>query len=390
MKIVIISFIFLTNFISCKQKLDLKNGQIIEIPKRMADNSNFKLSDIASKIDYVFLEQSNNNSYFSNPSKIKISNKWIVVWDNIVKKLYLFNKDGKFISNISKKGKGPGEYISIRDFNIDPNEQSVYILDFEGNITQFSMDNILIKSIKLSEKPSHFMFRNNGFLFINTRPLYITGDKYCTFFSTDKLGLIQKTFLWRNFNDRPKSIKTPKFYAFEDESCLYENNDTIYSITKDSELYSKWIFKKSQIEAIENMTDTFYRKSYGDFVMTGFREIKEFFILIGFKGRHLAVRLYNKETKELSDASAIYTNDILGYQDKSIAGFENDIDGGYPFVPNGQINNHTLFRLYNFSHFNTYYYENNFNSCKNPEKREELKKRAINNIDYVLMLVHLK
>ena len=65
-------------------------------------------------------------------NKISFTDKYILVSDaRVSQKIYLFDKEGKFIRYISNKGNGPGEYSVIGDFTIKGD--SVFIQDYYQN-----------------------------------------------------------------------------------------------------------------------------------------------------------------------------------------------------------------------------------------------------------------
>lgn len=72
-----------------------------------------KASSIADTVIYVPLE-TNSKSIFKFPSLIEINDSFIVVSDH--KRIMAFRKDGKFISQIGKSGKGPGEFTLISHY----------------------------------------------------------------------------------------------------------------------------------------------------------------------------------------------------------------------------------------------------------------------------------
>jgi len=57
-----------------------------------------------------------------------------------IKGLYAFNKEGKFIRKYGNRGNGPGEYLSIKDFTIDTENEIVYLMDDDA--TQILLYNI--------------------------------------------------------------------------------------------------------------------------------------------------------------------------------------------------------------------------------------------------------
>jgi hypothetical protein len=75
--------------------------------------------------------------------------QWIQAFDNyilifdfaIAKKLFVFDKNGKFLRQIGKTGRGTGEYIQVIDFCIDTERREIYLLD-EGSrkVLKYNLD----------------------------------------------------------------------------------------------------------------------------------------------------------------------------------------------------------------------------------------------------------
>ena len=90
---------------------------------------------------YVPLETSD-DCLIGNVDKVLIKNEKIYISDfNKAMALFVFDLNGKYILKISKRGQGPGEYISFRDFDVnskgdifmfDVFGQKVLIFNFEG------------------------------------------------------------------------------------------------------------------------------------------------------------------------------------------------------------------------------------------------------------------
>jgi hypothetical protein len=63
--------------------------------------------------------------------------QWIQAFDDyllifdffIARKLFVFDKNGKFLRQIGRTGRGPGEYLQVTDFCIDPERREIYLLD---------------------------------------------------------------------------------------------------------------------------------------------------------------------------------------------------------------------------------------------------------------------
>ncbi|MBQ7823698.1 MAG: 6-bladed beta-propeller [Bacteroidaceae bacterium] len=102
-------------------------------------NESVNISDFAESIRVIRLS---NDSIVRDIEKLLIDdagNFYII--DSKGTTLQKFDKNGKFISQISRRGKGPGEYLEIYDFDIDNNQIIIYdsnrddlmYFDMEGN-----------------------------------------------------------------------------------------------------------------------------------------------------------------------------------------------------------------------------------------------------------------
>jgi hypothetical protein len=74
-------------------------------------------------------------------SELQVFENNIFILDNtFAKKLFVFDKNGKYIRQIGSKGQGPGEYSSIDDFCINGKKREIYLLDDNGRIFVHDLD----------------------------------------------------------------------------------------------------------------------------------------------------------------------------------------------------------------------------------------------------------
>ena len=73
------------------------------------------------------------------PRKCLVGAGRIVFWDSKAKKVYLFNSDGTFISQVGERGNAQNEYNLIKDIAFNPDSTVIKILD-ESGILNYSMD----------------------------------------------------------------------------------------------------------------------------------------------------------------------------------------------------------------------------------------------------------
>jgi hypothetical protein len=77
---------------------------------------------------YILLDNSNDDFLFKSIYKMKMKNNRIFILDRRLKKLIVFNQDGKGIGTVGNRGQGPEEYLQIDDF--DANDSGdIYLID---------------------------------------------------------------------------------------------------------------------------------------------------------------------------------------------------------------------------------------------------------------------
>jgi hypothetical protein len=88
-----------------------------------------KLSTFAKAIRYIPLETIKGH-YLANINKIFfINNRFYIIDSNKKHSIFCFDKDGKFIFEIAKQGKGPGEFIFLSDAEISYDNKSIVVVD---------------------------------------------------------------------------------------------------------------------------------------------------------------------------------------------------------------------------------------------------------------------
>ena len=98
----------------------------------LKDTIDIGLSYIASDIEIVCL--SNDDNALITEGNMTISENYIGIYSSRAGEYKLFNKKGDFLTNISSKGQGPGEFtFSIYDSYIDERSEKVYLLPMMSN-----------------------------------------------------------------------------------------------------------------------------------------------------------------------------------------------------------------------------------------------------------------
>ena len=115
------------------------------------EKKNLILQDIAT-VDYIKLETTpdcllDNINYFKH---IQLTDDFIFIFSNNA--IFRFERNGKFLNKIDRKGRGPEEYINARSITIDYIREEIFILDAPTfKLLKYSYDGKFINSVNLKK-----------------------------------------------------------------------------------------------------------------------------------------------------------------------------------------------------------------------------------------------
>lgn len=195
-----------------------------------------QIDSIFSSINAIKLE-TNQQCLISNHRKILFRNNQIFI-SNETNNLFVFSVNGKFIREISKKGRGPEEFFELRDFQVDI-EGNIHILDYL-RVLIFTNDGRLIETKKfkapdnsvvfnplefsLSEKKGEYYLWGGSFGIVSN-----ANNNHFALYRIDQAG----DFTERYFPVRHSIMGSGNRFRFFDNIVIVSpvfGNDTIYSI----------------------------------------------------------------------------------------------------------------------------------------------------------------
>ena len=332
----VLGLIFLS---TCTSKQTSEEDLIVlDFTKDVTVQSDFKLSDIAKEIKYIKLE-SNPDCFIQQYHKYYITNDYILVYDRRQDLIFLYNREGKFLRRISKKGKGPGEYNRPIDVRISScgkhilihTDKNVLRYDFEGKLTD------------KTELPSWTRFIDtykDGLIGIYTSYYSTVMDNY-TLVTFDWDGNITGRYGRRNWDWLPSGApsKSPSYYRFNGLLCFREGYcDTMYYLTEDQELKPRIFVKledQDYYRRVPNPNPREYKESKG-YSPGGWLETLNRFYFMGSINRFMHPLIFDKASKSFTYIP--YDKELNTY------GIPNDLDGGAPFWP-ARYTNKKLLRL---------------------------------------------
>ncbi|MDR2424664.1 MAG: 6-bladed beta-propeller [Prevotellaceae bacterium] len=76
-----------------------------------------------------------------NIDELQVFENYLFIMDKYkAKKMFIYNKEGKFVRQIGSQGQGPGEYNYLQDFCLDTKKREIYLLDASGKVLKYNFD----------------------------------------------------------------------------------------------------------------------------------------------------------------------------------------------------------------------------------------------------------
>lgn len=107
-----------------KNKLETKKIHVVP--------ENISLEPLLNNTSYTLLETKQQN-LISKIKKLLVHNDNYYLLDASGKQVLVFDRLGRFLHQLNREGKGPGEYLSIDDFSIDRENEMLVVLSAHQN-----------------------------------------------------------------------------------------------------------------------------------------------------------------------------------------------------------------------------------------------------------------
>jgi hypothetical protein len=319
-KIKFFLFIIIVAVYGCKEQRHqiISASHTIDLDSVKPEDT-IKLSTFFKRINTIILED-NDYAIIGQISAIQVFDDYIFVLDRLsAKKLFIFDKAGKYLRQIGSLGQGPGEYYSVNDFCIDVKNKEIYLLDDYGRrIHKYNFETgKYIKSIRL---PNDYGYSN----------IARSGDKFyvsITPFSNEKsdsllmkvnfeTGQYEKYISADTYNAGWNELQSTayNFFVSKDGILKYVEiyMNTVFAMDNDSVSsyltvnHKDWVKKGDLLTSAEYLEQMLF--SFGELAKKGRAfNIYNYFEWqdnIYFQYRHVYPGfprsvLYNKKTKEL-------------------------------------------------------------------------------------------
>lgn len=268
MRTAILSFLVL--FCSCS-----KTGQLIGVDSSMLQDINIDPSDSSSmlasdslfdKIDFIKLETSD-ECIVGNVSQLFFVDSLMIVVDNqSTKSVFFYDLDGQYKYKIFNLGSGPGEYSSIWNVCLTPDNKQLVIYDnSQHRILYYNMKGEFVKEEKQPFMLDYFVYIKTGFKAYNVDGMFdakLGKDKNKSLIVTNQNNQLVYGF-WESIYDSDFTYSKNRILRNYGEKTFFSPNisDTIYEVLDES-IQAKYHVNlgKSGISEIEKITDKEFSK----------------------------------------------------------------------------------------------------------------------------------
>lgn len=146
---------------SCNGDSSGKTGDVINVEKAVRKFTMGNLGDYFGSIDYIRLETTD-SSLLGNITGLCCERGLIFISDdnNVCR---IFDREGKYIRSINRIGRGPEEYLTIRDMHVSPETGNIFLMDDMGVITEFDLSGNFKRKITSPDNRKNYL----GFTILN-------------------------------------------------------------------------------------------------------------------------------------------------------------------------------------------------------------------------------
>lgn len=392
--------LFLILYTQCKSPIskientDSTEQQLLTFDlKSYTDPSKVRLSDIeATEIEYIPLETTTQN-VISQVNNVIYSNSYFLIYG--YSSVNMFRHDGSFVTEVGTKGRGPYEFVSVTDIDINPENESIYVTS-ANKFLVYDNNGKFIRTFKgpLSGSRMNFKFTDDGILcyYINDE-----GNIVNSYYLVDTTGKIIK-----NYPNRYSWERKGPGVLYSGENIFYKFSNQLFK----KEIYCDTIFSfknkgfkphmvidvgkqrltpeiRSSIVTRPDFSVTTHQNYITPWNLFEFSNFIYYEMIISLNG---TPGLFSFIGSKKDNFKAIFDSE---------KGLINDLDGGPDFWPRTIKNDSTIVSWIEALKFKQYILSNSYknSSLKYPDKKKELEKLATSiqeDDNPIIMLIKVK
>jgi len=357
------------------------------------------LSEFAESVEFIQFETSE-ESLLGRIMDIQLTKDYIFLHHNGIGLLTQYTIDGRFIRHFGTMGRGPQEYLLMRKFSIDEENELVYIhTNWTRKILVYNFDGEYVKTLRFAAIERGRVVWSRDSMFISFSEPQIGNEPYVFIEHNAQGDTLQTTANHIFWEEDERSYYMVMFwgqnqyYRFDGKLHMKSvYNDTVYSYDRQNEFYPKYHINLGKHKIPDDLV--YERKSNRampkDCNWIGIHETSRYiFIPYGYHHNmqtandNMGCILYNKNTKE-----------GVAVNESGFGGFINDLSGGPDFKPIYTTDNKAYAPITALD-MKEYLESDDFKiqEAKFPEQKEELlrmNETLKEDDNHLLMVVNLK
>jgi hypothetical protein len=212
----------------------------IDVAAALKQTGKFPLSEMVTELEVIQLDTVR-DAFFGNMISLSMTDHFFGFVCDQQEKAYLFDRSGRFIANIGRRGKGPGEYTEPNVLAISPDEKFIVVGDpWLGKLILYDMaGHFLREKVIKQDSPGwrfdKLMFADKSGLFVVFRRPVQAGPGYATIHRYDLDFRLEMKILPRTVNQ--EDVLSGYSYATlmptREGTCFWEaGKDTVYYIDR--------------------------------------------------------------------------------------------------------------------------------------------------------------
>lgn len=250
-------------------------------------------SRLFQRIDTVRLKSDVLEGYLNTIRDVKVTDDYIFVLTSDDERMLVFDKDGWFVRQIGRKGRGHGEYINAQAFDILPEKEEIYICgQFADDINIYSFSGEFKKKISPQCMAADFAVKSDGHMLFFSEYGYDRNDYQKGVFETDSDGNFLKMIysLPQNYQHF-QNVDVFTHISADEIGCMgFEDEDYIYHIVGDS-VYKPYRIKTDIVMNEKTLKEEHDYTSAISYYKTMYHE-SEKILTVSLLGNEKVVRIY--------------------------------------------------------------------------------------------------
>lgn len=324
-KLIVILIIWQLIFTSCiKGREDLiQDGPTLIINVNWEDNSVIQFNDLVDSVHYIPLKKT--DPYIGDITKLMILGEKFIIWDGRGKRVWIFDSQGNYLTDIYSLGNGPGEYLDMSDVFV-ASDGTVKIGDPTRNIIlSYGLDGEYISSEHLEDYlPSYYYSKGDyQYIFSAYMPEKINGAYHLNILKNGKFkyGYFPYDEIWRYSNDGFTAFKDKTLFYRTFDSDIYEVNEEKVSVFAEVQFDPKFesILRTEKDESSEYesfLKDNEFAGMVGDIFFTN-SHMSFSYTVYKNGSNYVKSCFYDLENNKLYDFNAIGGAEHISYTPKA-------------------------------------------------------------------------